>query len=403
MAKLNSPGIYTEEIPRFSSPVTEEASAVPAFIGYTEITEKSGNTLINNPLKINSITEFESIFGGISKKRIKSNPVFYLYHSLKLYFKNGGNPCYIISLGDFNSQPDKSAFQSALDELDKINEISLVLFPDAVCLSDSDLGEVQRYALTKCSQHLHRFCILDIKNHTDDLGFWEGIENFRQHLGTQNLKYGAAYTPWLQIHSTTPNYRYRKEVIEIPPSGAVAGIFCQNDQNRGVWKSPSSLSLSAVWDLSRQITAREQEKLNVDLISGKSINAIREFPGRGIRVWGGRTLAGNDAEWRYINVTRFRMFIRKNIINSTAWVREETNDAALWMKLKTVIENYLYLCWRNGSLAGIKPEDAFYVRCGLNQTMSQRDIDAGKLIAEAGISILRPAEFLIIPIEYNLA
>jgi len=255
--------------------------------------------------------------------------------------------------------------------------------------------------LTKCSQHLHRFCILDIKNHTDDLGFWEGIENFLQHLGTQNLKYGAAYTPWLQIHSTTPNYRYRKEVIEIPPSGAVAGIFCQNDQNRGVWKSPSSLSLSAVWDLSREITMREQKNLNIDSFSGKSINAIREFPGRGIRVWGGRTLAGNDAEWRYINVTRFRMFIHKNIMNSTAWVLKEANDVPLWMGLKTVIQNYLYLCWQNGSLVGTKPEDAFYVLCGLNQTMSQSDIDAGKLILKAGISLLRPAEFLTITIEYN--
>lgn len=403
MAKFSPPGVYTEETPHFVPSITECPSAIPAFLGFTEIISKSGKSLINNPFKINSLKEFEKYFGGASKKRIKSNIVFYLYHSVKLYFQNGGTSCFIVSLGDYNTEPNKTVFLSAIDRLDNLDASILLLFPDSVLLNDTDLGEVHEYALNNCSEHSNRFCLLDFKTHEEDSKYWECVKNFRQNLGTANLKYGAAYTPWLRVQSANPNYRYRKETIKIPPSGGVAGIICQTDYDRGVWKAPANLMLNSVWALSRQISASEQDLLNVDVVSGKSINAIREFPDKGILIWGARTLAGNDNEWRYINVVRFCLFVENNIKSSIQWIYSEPNEINLWMKLRMVIENYLYLCWRNGALTGIKPEQAFYVRCGLGHTMSQNDIDAGNLIIEIGISILRPSEFLILRMQYDMS
>jgi phage tail sheath protein FI len=150
------------------------------------------------------------------------------------------------------------------------------------------------------------------------------------------------------------------------------------------------------------ISDKDQEYLNVDVSGGKSINAIRSFVGKGTLVWGARTLAGNDNEWRYISVRRFFNMVEESVKKSTAWVVFEPNDANTWLKVRVMLENYLSILWRQGALQGAKPEHAFYVKCGLGQTMIAQDILNGLLIVEIGMAAVRPAEFIILRFSHKM-
>ena len=193
-----------------------------------------------------------------------------------------------------------------------------------------------------------------------------------------------------------------EDLTVVPPSGAIAGIYCYVDKTRGVWKAPANVSLSNVAKLTERIDDEEQADLNVDVNGGKSINAIRFFTGRGNIVWGARTLAGNDNEWRYIPVRRFFNMVEESVKKSTNWAVFEPNDAGLWTKIKAMIENYLTLKWRDGALAGAKPNEAFFVNVGLGTTMTQQDILEGRLIVDIGMAVVRPAEFIILRFMHKM-
>jgi phage tail sheath protein FI len=190
--------------------------------------------------------------------------------------------------------------------------------------------------------------------------------------------------------------------VTLPPSAAVAGAYATIDSTRGVWKAPANISLNNVNAPSINISDKDQEGLNVDPTSGKSINAIRSFTGQGIKVWGARTLAGNDNEWRYISVRRFFNMVEESVKKATSTFVFEPNDANTWVKVKAMIENFLILQWRAGALAGAKPEHAFYVAVGLNQTMTALDILEGRMIVEIGMAAVRPAEFIILRFSHKM-
>ena len=173
-------------------------------------------------------------------------------------------------------------------------------------------------------------------------------------------------------------------------------------KDRGVWKAPANVSLNYVTNLSVKITNEGQESLNVDTTAGKSINAIRAFTGKGILVWGVRTLAGNDNEWRYVPVRRFFNMVEESVKKATSQFVFEPNDANTWVKVRAMIENFLILQWRAGALAGAKPEQAFYVRVGLGQTMTAEDILNGYMHIEIGMAVVRPAEFIVLKFSHKL-
>ncbi|NLX19508.1 MAG: phage tail sheath family protein [Desulfobulbus sp.] len=181
----------------------------------------------------------------------------------------------------------------------------------------------------------------------------------------------------------------------VPPSGTVAGIYAGVDSTRGVWKAPANISINAIIGPAVSLDNKDQEDLNVHT-SGKSINAIRAFTGRGSLVWGARTLAGNDNEWRYVPVRRFYIMAEESIKKATEPFVFEPNDANTWVKVRAMIENFLILQWRAGALQGAKPEEAFYVHVGLNETMTALDILEGRMIVEIGMAVVRPAEFIIL-------
>ncbi|MDD2670577.1 phage tail sheath C-terminal domain-containing protein, partial [Zoogloea sp.] len=187
-----------------------------------------------------------------------------------------------------------------------------------------------------------------------------------------------------------------------PPSGAIAGIYALVDGQRGVWKAPANVSLTGVIGPTYALDSDDTDNLNVDATAGKSVNAIRAFVGKGTLVWGARTLAGNDNEWRYISVRRFFNMVEESVKKSTYWAVFEPNDANTWVKVRGMIESYLTQKWREGALAGSTTKDAFFVRCGLGTTMSSQDILEGRMYVEIGMAVVRPAEFIILKFYHKL-
>jgi phage tail sheath protein FI len=195
--------------------------------------------------------------------------------------------------------------------------------------------------------------------------------------------------------------RIRSVMSLQPPSGVAAGIYALTDRTRGVWKAPANVSLRGVIAPSYKLNDQEQGTLNVHE-SGKSINAIRAFTGKGILVWGARTLAGNDTEWRYINVRRFFNFVEESTKKASEPFVFESNDANTWVRIRAMIENFLTLQWRVGALAGSTTKEAFFVKVGLNETMTAQDILDGFLIVEIGMAVVRPAEFIILRFSHKM-
>lgn len=656
---VKTPGVYVQEISLFPPSVAEVETAIPAFIGYTQKAEKKGESLRNKPTRISSLLEYHTWFGGahdITKvdvvvdqdnnyavDSIKIDKRFYLYDAIRLFFDNGGGNCYIVSVGDYKATVQNGndadpvanpGLKVGLKAVEKYDEPTMLIFPDAVLMADTDLFSLQQAALAQANKLQDRVGVFDLKQGDE----WkEDVEKFRNGIGINNLKYGAAYTPWLissytktadfsifkdnvkdkasanvnlagitanselnqlvvntntSIADTTaldadltvlkdgqptledrykalrttlvnsaddptaetnltnlisflramavtfpgwktklkgknvlndldsyakdqlkaveelialeknavviaitgddPNAEYasldapgwlsdtvaniiantedyddggalgskdaslnvisgvdkngldaifegimefiqsikdaanihltnnqkvlyethsiigniaesiKREKAKVPPSGAVAGVYAYVDNTRGVWKAPANVSLSSVNAPAVMIDHFDQESLNIDVNAGKSINAIRAFSGKGTLVWGARTLAGNDNEWRYVPVRRFFNMVEESVKKSTGWAVFEPNDANTWTKVKTMIDNYLVQKWREGALQGAVPDDAFFVKVGLGLTMTAVDILEGKMNVEIGMAVVRPAEFIILKFSHKM-
>ena len=467
MLPPKTPGVYIQEISTLPASIASVETAIPAFVGYTE-----DATLLNTPTRITSLLEYIDKFGGAppqvfaltlddvytdgeltSRTFTVVDPtpsIFKLYHSLELYFNNGGGPCYIVSVGSYSggavavgTEDPKAGLLGGIAATEKVDEPTLYVFPDAISLNDeTEYGSVVKAALDMCNTLQDRFTICDVY----DNGASTAITDFRGELGTDYLKYGAAYYPSLKTslnyltdnansnitHNITINgtapvpaptnhtgtlaavesadqviYRgfvaeLKKKYLTLPASGAIAGVYAKVDANRGVWKAPANVSLNSVTAPTVKVTHEEQAGLNVDPTTGKSINVIRSFSGKGILVWGARTLAGNDNEWRYVPVRRLYITVEESVKKATEFVVFEPNTATTWVRVKAMIENYLTGLWRDGALAGAKPEQAFFVKVGLGETMTALDILEGRMNVEIGLAAVRPAEFIILKFSHKL-
>jgi phage tail sheath protein FI len=190
--------------------------------------------------------------------------------------------------------------------------------------------------------------------------------------------------------------------VQLPPSSTIAGVYARVDSDRGVWKAPANVGVNYVLEPSIQVSHDEQKDLNVDTVAGKSINAIRSFVGKGNLVWGARTLAGNDNEWRYVSVRRFFNMAEESIKKASEQFVFEPNDKNTWVRVKAMIDNFLTQQWRAGALAGPTPEKAFYVSVGLGETMTAQDVLEGNMIIEIGMAVVRPAEFIILKFSHKM-
>ena len=229
----------------------------------------------------------------------------------------------------------------------------------------------------------------------------KAINSFLGDLAIQERGFEENVLLRVPVIKSTINY-LRNQAYLLPPSGAVAGVYARVDNSRGVWKAPANESLVNVVAPSVLLTQDQHGELNVDPSTGKSINVIRSFVGKGNLIWGARTLAGNDNEWRYVNVRRLFNMIEESCKKATEQFVFESNDANTWVKVQAMIENFLTTVWRQGALFGATPDKAFYVLVGLNKTMTQLDILEGRMIVEIGIAANRPAEFIILRFSHKL-
>lgn len=645
---VKTPGVYIEEVPKFPPSIAQVETAIPAFIGYTARADEYGpGDLKNKAVKISSLLDYETYFGGAPSLAITNVAVdalnnfksanisqsLFMYDSLRMFFKNGGGDCYIVSVGLYTDPKSKNDFLDdgkGLKVIEKVDEPTLLIFPDNSLLTNgNDYYEVYQEALMQCENLKDRFVVMDVKNND-----YKG-DAFRSGIGINNLKYGAAYTPWLEVilprqikysdfmnNSSFPN-RFQREGVNVtlsqlysgsdavvttqiakvealitdnekvgasvtalrgssatlaarytvlenalsgtpnpanleavmdflfdiarevdklagatsdavssnlkpgfettisslvasyskiisyeveadaeltgsytiqhsvsspshanwttifsappgslnvmsgaddaamirsiipllrtefnfinsyfssaivktaaqteleadkglaiifpaykaildgiqntktilPPSGSVTGIYAFVDRTRGVWKAPANVSISGIIGPATTFNAGQLDALNIDVTAGKSINAIRAFTGKGTLVYGARTLAGNDNEWRYVSVRRLFNMVEESVKKATEQFVFEPNDANTWIKVKAMISNYLTVLWRQGALAGAKPEHAFYVACGLGATMTAQDILEGKMNVEIGMAAVRPAEFIILRFSHKM-
>ncbi len=639
---LKTPGVYIEEISKFPPSVAQVETAIPAFVGYTEKALEKGKSLTNNPTRITSMLDYETLFGfakaetsiavsindsevngALQRDIVVSQPStpspFLMYYALQMYFANGGGPCYIVSVNNYDADGtdivDFTALADGLELLKKEDEPTLLVFPDAKALNEVDFYSLYQNALLQCNDLQDRFTIIDTHTSDDVEDNSETLRN-RISLGKDYLKYGAAYYPYLD---TILDYRYTETSVDIthvsddsqaladelqatedaleaittlqsdslglitayndantalqamtagdaltnknsvidplqdivdaltevvsqaavavtagndaataadedvptataatnaatalneatttpaeafptliatleghitsitdaangtdtknaaaaavadagttttamqpiidlidptlldainaaqavdtngaldgltldqveavdnaaynaiktainampitlPPSSTVAGIYARVDSDRGVWKAPANVGVNYVMKPVLKVTHDQQKDLNVHT-TGKSINAIRSFTGKGILVWGARTLAGNDNEWRYVPVRRFFNMVEESVEKATEQFVFEPNDANTWVKVRAMIENFLTLQWRAGALAGAKPKEAFYVRVGLGETMTAEDILNGVMNIEIGMAAVRPAEFIVLKFSHKM-
>ncbi len=491
-----TPGVYIVEKNAFPSSVVAVATAIPVFIGYTEKAERNGRGLKFIPTKISSMGEYAELFGAAFHPRFvlnraavsnaqtfklngediyikhAENSELYFYNAIRFFYLNGGMDCYIVSVGsyddvmsrgispeDYSGNTEKS-IPNVFDILEKEWEPTLVLLPDVVALKD-DMGKPAYYhlyiqVLAHCNKTQSRFAIFDVARQADTATH-DAISLFRNSIGSDALKYGAAYYPWLitsviddseinytnledeyttldslipagetqaraivenlknisataqkenhqSLMSVSPTYKQimgalKNRVNLLPPGAAMAGIYTLVDNSMGVWKSPANVSLSNVIAPEIIISNEEQQSMNVDPVSGKSINIIRAFPGIGTLVWGGRTLDGNSQDWRYINVRRTFIMIEQSLKLATRAYVFESNDSGTWVTLQHMINNFLYNLWKQGALPGSVPKQAYSVQVGLGVTMTPDDILNNILRITVLIAIVRPAEFIEITFQ----
>lgn len=236
---------------------------------------------------------------------------------------------------------------------------------------------VQLTLVAHCENLASRFAVLDMPRDA------KKVNDIIAHRNIFDSNYAALYHPWLEVFDPLD-----KKTIAVPPSGSVIGIYARSDNTRGVHKAPANEVVKACTGLDCQFNKGEQ-----DILNPKGVNLIRSFPGQGIRVWGARTVS-SDGSWKYINVRRLFIFIEESIKANTNWAVFEPNDEVLWVRVQRTISVFLNNLWRNGSLAGSSPEEAFFVNIGRN-TMTQDDIDNGRLICIIGVAPVKPAEFVI--------
>jgi phage tail sheath protein FI len=346
---LKIPGVYIQELKIGPKPIQGVTTNTTAFIGETQ---KGPNT----PTLIKSWQQFQTIFGAYFGQEK------YLPYTVEGFFLNGGQRCYI-------RKTTNNDYAAALAELEKIDKISLIYVPNVQAIQGlTDL------IMDHCERMQSRFAIIDAV---------KGQAPSNVSKPKRASAYAAQYYPWIMVQESISN-----KSLLVPPGGHVVGIYAKTDIERGVNKPPANQIVKGAIDLEFTVNDGQQSGLNIE-----GINTIRSFSGRGIIVWGARTLA-IDRETVYVSVQRLKIYLKQSITKGTAWVTFEPNNETTWAKVRLTVQDFLLFSWQNGMLMGSKPEQAFFVKCD-RTTMTQNDIDNGLLIIEVGFAPVMPAEFIV--------
>ncbi len=593
---LRMPGVYTQEIPTLPPTIGIIPSAVPVFIGYTEKAEKKGESLSMKPTRVKSMKEFEDWFGGPERVKIKvtiddrkTNPLrpevrivkpvsltYKMYHSMLFYYANGGGPCFVMSVGNYNDGVNDEALKNGIPPLTKVKDITILIFPDGTSVAEDKYAGIITEALNHCVKMKNRVTVIDVNEaNGEDLTKIEDGFQTSMPSDIEIKKYGMAYYPYVEtiftyaynkdeviigthtmdadvtpdaelmklndaVNTSRTAYQdalkgvkplkqekdiltfFKKELedwkaaqgappndaalktqlekivtdsnkvlpdsiktkldpvpdvlklftdtvvdlegkittaetevtnkkkaftdatteakkklpkggktvfslvnlgmdvledvsnqvygkikdaisnfpVTLPPCGAIAGIYVRTDATQGVWKAPANVSVFAGIKPSLEIDDDLHANLNAPS-SGKAINVIRTYPGRGLLVYGGRTLAGNDLEWRYVNVRRTFCFIEDSVARAMQDFVFEPNTQQTWIKVRAMIRSFLNRLWKAGGLYGNTPEDAYEVIVSEPESMSVEDVLSGIMRIFIKVAVARPAEFIVLQYEHK--
>ena len=354
-------------------------------------------------VKVTSFGEYARVFGGIADLRAAhaANPdlvpaVDHLGHAVLAFFENGGRVAFVrrMSTEGRDALPlrEPAAFRSALDDVEGdpgAREASVLALPGLAW--DASGRPALDLAVGHCARWRRRIALLDLPA---DAG--SGARAVAG-LGLPASSFAAAYHPWLVVTNPLHDPASAPDVpatVTVPPSGFVAGLLARTDLERGVFAAPagSRASLRGTVDVASLLDAR-----SVAALTRANVNAIRRLDGGAPVVWGARTQApAAEPEWRSVNVRRLCTFLERSIDQGTEWAVFEPNAAPLWVELRRIVDGFLYSLWHAGAFAGTRPQEAYFVRCGPGDTMTQDDIDHGIAIVEVGVAPLRPAEFVIL-------
>jgi phage tail sheath protein FI len=275
---------------------------------------------------------------------------------------------------------EEEPFKTGLKAFEDIEDISIVAAPGSTYGYENgyhdDAASIVNLLISHADRMRYRIAVLDA-------GDGQTIAQVRALRGRIDSKYAALYYPWIRILDPVT----RRE-ISVPPSGAVAGIYARNDITRAVYKAPANEVVNTALGFELLLNKSQQEVLNPE-----GINCFRFFEGRGYRLWGARTIS-SDPEWKYVNLRRYFAYLERSIDRGTQWAVFEPNGEQLWANVRRTIEDFLLNEWQNGALLGDKPEKSYFVRCD-RSTMTQNDLDNGRLVCLIGVAPLRPAEFVI--------
>jgi phage tail sheath protein FI len=361
MPEYLTPGVKVEEIPTGPRPIEGVPTSTAAFLGETE----RGPA---HPTLVTSAAEYEHEFGGAFL------PDRYMPHAVRGFFDNGGKRLYISRIvgRDAAAAADYARGLAAL-ALDEFRDVALVYAPFP---AGDPSQAIAKLLVQHCEANRFRFAAIDSPN--------VDPRTLHPRDAIADTQYAACYAPWLLVADGATG-----APIAVPPGGHVLGIYARVDIERGVHKAPANEIVRGALGLAFDVNDDEQSELN-----RRGVNVIRAFPGRGIRVWGARTLSSNTL-WKYVSVRRYFSFLEHSIYEGTQWTVFEPNDERLWARVKDTIRLFLRGQWRAGALSGQTEEEAFFITCD-RTTMSQDDILNGRLICEIGIAPLRPAEFVIL-------
>jgi Bacteriophage tail sheath protein len=348
---------------RLASNTPEQVESLSNFVTNVNTLSKYVRLALGPGFASNSLAAFPAVV-----------PAGAVANTLWLPLTGGSDNYNGLTPDDFVGVDGGSGNRTGIQSLEDIDEIAICMAPNIWS------STVQSALIQHCEILKDRFGILDPQ---DGLSI-ERIRDVREAIDT---KYAALYYPWIEVRDPSVGRN-----VYVAPSGHVAGIYARVDVDRGVHKAPANEVIRGITKIAQEVTFREQALLNP-----KGINALRFFPNRGNRVWGARTLT-SDMSWKYVNVRRLFIFVEESIDEGTQWVVFEPNDDPTWARVRQTITNFLIGVWRSGALEGTKQDEAFFVKCD-RTTMTQDDIDNGRLICIIGIAPVKPAEFVIFRIQ----
>ena len=393
MPNFTTPGVFIEEVPSGERPIEAVSTSVLGIVGVT----MAGPVF--EPTKVPNWQGFIDVFG-------RTDPGSFTAEAAWGFFHNGGiegepeawvikvpHPTVPDGIPEASTHDPDAVLAKVLVEgiesLDESSPVDLLICPDMLMVQDDRLRMSVIDAMTRFAERYQRFAIVDLPPLSDD----QALVDWR--LKNVTSTFAAAYAPHTEIVHLDPGAPDPTRLI--PPSGVVAGVYALTDERRGVWKAPAGVECEGVVGLGEDYTDVRQ-----DLLNPNAVNVIREFPQRGIMVWGART-ASDDSEWRYVPVRRLANMIERSIARGTQWAVFEPNAEPLWASVRSSVEGFLLKLWKDGALAGAKPDDAFFVRVGLGETMTQNDVNNGLLHIEIGFAPLKPSEYFIVKLSHQLS